>query len=235
MLLDQPTVQDVASSHSPEISHRRDNRLPRSDVVLSVHVPKTGGVSFRRILAQLYQEDFLLKYWQMTDAYGRVVTAIPENVRCIHGHFPPDVLLPTYPGARLITWVRDPVERVVSSYYHRLRDPDWQHPVTRELHEKKLSVVEFAALDLMRNETARFFGSKRPADFAFIGRMETFEVSLARFLREFGFGEVAIPRENCNPACANGHYPLDPATREKIMALNERDLEIYQAVCRAGG
>ncbi len=116
-------------------------------MLLSVHIPKTAGVSFRKILAQLYCEDFLLKYWQMTDAYGQVVTSIPANIRCIHGHYCPEVLLPRYPAARLITWVRDPVERVISSYFHRLRDPDWQHPVTRELHEKKLTLVDFASLN----------------------------------------------------------------------------------------
>lgn len=203
-----------------------------SGVVLSVHIPKTGGVSFRKILAQLYEEDFLLKYWQMTDAYGRVVTSIPENIRCIHGHFHTDALLPAYPEAKLITWVRDPVERVVSSYFHRLRDPDWAHPVSRELHEKKLSLTEFAALELMRNETARFFGSRQPADFAFIGRMETFESSLARFLEEFGFSQVPIPCENRNPDRQTSRYPLDDDTRAKIAALNELDLAIYDDVCR---
>lgn len=203
-----------------------------SDVVLSVHIPKTAGVSFRKILAQLYGEDFLLKYWQMTDAYGRVVSEIPKNVRCIHGHYSADSLLPVYPAARLITWVRDPVERVVSSYFHRLREPDWQHPVTRELHEKKLTLVEFAALELMRNEMARYLGGQPIEDFAFIGRVEAFAESMAWFFREFGFSRTAIPRENCNPARHTSRYPIDATTRLKITALNEQDFEIYRAVTR---
>lgn len=203
-----------------------------SDMILSVHIPKTAGVSFRKILAQLYQEDFMLKYWQMTDAYGQVVTSIPGNVRCIHGHYSPDVLLPLYPNARLITWVRDPVERVVSSYFHRLREPDWQHPVTRELHEKKLSLVEFASIELMRNEMARYIGARPIEDFAFIGLVEAFEDSLAWFCRKFGFARTAIPRENCNPERQTNRYAIDAATRRKIAALNEQDFEIYRVVTR---
>jgi hypothetical protein len=169
----------------------------------------------------------------MTDAYGRVVTSVPPNVRCIHGHFPPDVMLPQFPDATLITWVREPVERVISSYYHRLRAPDWQHPVSRELHEKKLSLVEFAALDLMRNEIARFFGSKEPEDFAFIGLTETFEDSLARFLRQFGFaGASVIPRENCNPERRQESYSIDEGVRKEIARLNENDCLIYEACQR---
>jgi len=204
-------------------------------MLLSIHIPKTAGVSFRRILASLFEEDFLLKYWEMTDAHGRVVTTVPANVRCIHGHFPPDALLPEFPGSKLITWVRDPVERVISSYYHRLRDPDWQHPITRELHEKKLSLTDFAALDLMRNEMARFFGTKRPKDFAFIGRTESFESSVDRFRSQFGFNAVPIPRENCNPLRTAEQYSIDAATRRRIATLNELDVSLYDEICDSVG
>ncbi|MDB6167284.1 MAG: hypothetical protein JWM88_148 [Verrucomicrobia bacterium] len=201
-------------------------------MLLSVHIPKTAGASFRRILAQLYEEDIILKYWRMTDARGQVIAAIPPNIRCIHGHFHPEALLPDFPHAKLITWVRDPVQRVISSYYHRLRDPDWEHPVTRELHEKKLTVVQFAALDLMRNEMTRYFGGKRPKDFAFIGITERFEESVHRFLRVFGFPPVEIPRENCNPDRSAESYAVDLRTRDAIAALNESDLSIYHEVCQ---
>jgi len=203
-------------------------------MVLSIHIPKTAGVSFRKILAQLYEADFMLKYWQMTDAFGQVVTSIPANVRCIHGHYAPEVLLPQFPRARLITWVRDPVERVVSSYFHRLREPDWEHPVTRELHEKKLTLLQFAAIKLMRNEMARYIGDRQIEDFAFIGRVEAFEDSLACFCREFGFNPINVPHENCNPERHTSRYGIDEATRRKIAALNEKDVEIYDTVTRWG-
>jgi hypothetical protein len=201
-------------------------------MILSVHIPKTAGVSFRRILAELYQEDILLKYWQMTDARGQVVSRVPGHVRCIHGHFHPEALLPEFPQAKLVTWVRDPVERVISSYYHRLREPDWLHPVDRELHANNLSLVEFAALDLMRNEMARFFGNKQPEDFAFIGQTERFESSLDEFLRLFGLDPVPARRENCNPCRTAERYAVDDATRREIAVLNERDILIHEKICQ---
>lgn len=104
-------------------------------MILSIRV-KTAGSGFRRIRARIFERDFLLKYREMADTQGPVVTAIPDKIRCIHGHFVPDVLLPQYPEATLITRVRDPVERVDSSYSHHLRHPGWRRPVNREIHEK---------------------------------------------------------------------------------------------------
>jgi len=72
----------------------------------------------------------------------------------------PNQLTDLFPHAELITWVRDPVERVISSYHHRLRDPDPQHPVCHELHDRKLSLTQYASLPLVRNEMTRYFGSK---------------------------------------------------------------------------
>ena len=196
-------------------------------MILSIHIPKTAGVTFRSILARTFEADFLLSYWKMTDATGEVVAEVPLNTRCIHGHFAPEVFLPRFPDAKLITWVRDPVERVVSSYCHRLRDPDLKHPVTRELHEKKLSLLQFAALDLMRNEMSRFFGQPAPARYAFVGLTEEYELGLELFFRVFDLPAVPVWHENCNPDRNGVRYAIDIATRRKVAALNEQDCDLY--------
>ena len=202
-------------------------------VVLSVHIPKTAGVSFRKILAQLYGPGFVLHYWEITDAWGRLQTDIPPDASCIHGHFVAHTLAERYPGAPLITWVRDPVERVVSSYYHRLRSPDWRHPVSIELHERKLTLLQYAELDLVRNEMARFFGNLRPADFDFIGLVEDFDASIARFFQQFELPRVPIPRENTNPERRTAFYGLCDDERKLILDLNQNDWNLYQACVKA--
>ena len=202
-------------------------------MVLSVHIPKTAGVSFRKILAQLYGPGFVLHYWEITDAWGRLQTDIPPDASCTHGHFVAHTLAERYPGAPLITWVRDPVERVVSSYYHRLRSPDWRHPVSIELHERKLTLLQYAELDLVRNEMARFFGNLRPADFDFIGLVEDFDASIARFFQQFELPRVPIPRENTNPERRTAFYGLCDDERKLILDLNQNDWNLYQACVKA--
>jgi len=202
-------------------------------MLLSVHIPKTGGVSFRNMLSGYYGTGFVLSYWEVSDAWGRILPEAPKTATCIHGHFVAHELADRFPAARLVTWVRDPAERVASSYYHRLRDPDPRNYVTRMVHEKKLSLLEFAELPEARNEMAWFMGRRRPADFAFIGITEYFTEAMGRFSQQFGVPAQPIRRDNCNPARVSTRYSLPPEVRARILALNEIDAGIYSR-CVAG-
>jgi Sulfotransferase family len=204
-------------------------------MILSLHIPKTAGVSIRNVLKEHYGPGFVLWYWQITDAWGRVQPEVPPGTTCVHGHFVADQLAAKFPEARLITWVRDPVERVVSSYHHRLRDPDWQHPVCHELHQKKLSLVEYAALPLVRNEMATFMGTKQPADFWFIGIMEHFERSFRLMTDLLGIKEAPLRRDNVNPDKKMERYELAPEVRAEIWRLNALDAAIYEECRRRSG
>ena len=197
-------------------------------MLISVHIPKTGGVSFRNMLKEFYGAGFVLSYWEVTDAWGRVLPEVPETASCVHGHFVADELAQKFSRGRLVTWVRSPAERVASSYYHQLRDPDPRNHVSRLIHERQLSLLDYAALPEARNEMARFMGSKRPRDFEFIGIMENFEESMARFCRQFGLPLPPIRRDNCNAARTSAAYPLPTEVRGKICQLNEQDEAIYR-------
>lgn len=199
-------------------------------MLLSVHIPKTGGVSFRNMLKDHYGPGFVLRYWEVTDAWGRVLPEVPEDAACVHGHYVAHELSDRFPSADLVTWVRDPVERVVSSYYHRLRDPDPRTRISRMIHEQGIDLLEFAGLPEIRNEMAWFMGRKRPADFAFVGVTEHFDTAMHLFCLEFGMPLPQIRRDNWNPAREPGGYALLPQVRARIHALNELDAEIY-AIC----
>lgn len=194
---------------------------------LSIHIPKTAGVSIRNILKEHFGPGFVQYYWEITDAWGRVLDQVPPDATCVHGHYQTDKMTRLFPQAELITWVRDPVERVISSYHHRLRDPDPKHPVCQELHQKKLSLTEYAALPLVRNEMTRYFGSKKPEDFLFIGIVEEFEHSLRLMAQLLGIPAPSSRRDNVNPEKLSGCYQLDPAVRREILAVNEQDAILY--------
>lgn len=199
-------------------------------MVVSVHVPKSGGTSFRRILGEICTA----RIW---DNYGKIFSRdqarpglVPQGVMFIHGHFLADAFDDLFPNRRLVTWVRHPVERLVSNYYHFIRAPDMRDDCCRELHERRLSLRQFADLDWMRNETSRYLAQKPIEDFAFVGVAERFRESVQNFCRKFGFRDVPrIPRENINPDRRAERYDLSAEDHAYILERNAADFAWYNA------
>lgn len=196
-------------------------------VLISVHIPKCGGSSFRRILADIYGPDaIVLNYNENAEVRGEL---IPAGTRCIHGHFPSTHYDRLFPGSDLVAWLRNPVERVVSNYQQFLRHPDPENPCSRELAARKLSLIEFAELELMQNEASRYFAGKPVSAFKFIGILERYQESLMVFGDALGVPLPAeFPRENVNPGRSTARYSIPDHVYERILSLNADDMATYE-------
>src|SRR5690606_33266366 len=94
--------------------------------LLSLHIPKTAGTSFRNILKSVYGEDAVVRL----DINKNLLTRLNEelyespaipNARVLHGHYfykniHKRVEIPE--EVKIITWLRDPVKRVISNFYY---------------------------------------------------------------------------------------------------------------------
>jgi hypothetical protein len=138
--------------------------------------------------------------------------------------------------------VRDPVERILSQYHYWKRHPFREHTVCNLLIRNKLSPVEFAEIEVMRNLQCRYFHTKTVQDFGFVGITEKFDACVDGFYRAVGtqpkHGEACKKHSearNMNPhKRADGRYDIDPTIRARIAALNSRDYRLYdQAVEQA--
>jgi hypothetical protein len=208
-----------------------------NDLIVSVHVPKTGGVSFREVLLALAEGRVVWDYddrplapaapWvRLHRALRRV--SLPADTRAVHGHFVASKYRRRYPDASYVTWLRDPVERVASHYHYWRREPDPKNATCRKLLEEDLSLVSFAALPEMREVHRRFLGGVPLEAFAFVGITEHFDEGMARFRRLFCPGvTVEAGRQNANPERKGERYDLDPGIRERIAALNPEDVALY--------
>jgi hypothetical protein len=159
---------------------------------------------------------------------------IPLGTQIIHGHFLADAFDQICPDRTLITWVRHPVERVVSNYFHFLRSPDMRDDCCRALHENGLTLRQFSELDWMTNETTRYLAAKPLDDFAFVGIAERFAESVRLFSQVMEIPAIRrLPVENVNPDRKTKRYDLAAGDFEHILERNRRDLEWYeQAVDR---
>ena len=198
-------------------------------MIISVHVPKCAGTSFRHALREYYGDGLWLNYGTIFSREQFRAELIPAGTLCIHGHFFADAFDDLRQERRLITWVRHPVDRLVSNYYHFLRSPDMRDDCCRALYEKKLNLRQFAELDWMRNEATRYLANKSVADFAFIGIAERFNESLRVFVEKFSCpSEVAAPFVNINPERTTPNYDLTKEDYQYILELNANDLTWYQ-------
>jgi hypothetical protein len=198
-------------------------------MLLSIHIPKCAGTSFRLVLEQAFGERLWRNYgiiFNRSDARPEIV---PPGVECIHGHFEADAFVDLFPEATFITWVRHPVDRLLSNYYYFLRCPNHHDHFSRTLHENKLSVREFADLEGMQNVAARHFAGKGVGDFRFIGVAERFAESLSVFRKFAGIkAELPSPYVNFNPERTSPRYELSSANFDYIAERNSLDLGFYQ-------
>jgi hypothetical protein len=198
---------------------------PRAPLLQVVHVPKTAGTSFGQMLQQAYGD-------ALVHHYGSRML-LREGARCIQGHNYASNFLRFEPALRLAMWFRDPVERVVSEYFHWRRNPD-THPLDGE------DLASFARRLTMVNVHRRCLDGVPLARLDYVGIAEHFEASIELFCRMFELETPALAVLNTNPDKSPGTpYQLPVALRAEIARANRADLELYaqakqrfQALCR---
>ncbi len=208
-------------------------------MLVSIHIPKTGGISFQGLLEALFGAHLVLDYgdkillpnmwWRrLGRPVGVRAVPVPADTACIHGHFLARKYDRKYPHALKVTWFRDPVERLISHYQFWLRKPDPDHPLLAQWGGTLPALSDFAAARPLRNVYSTYLDGVPLSQFAFVGITEQYERSLVLFHKLFASDEsLSIKPENVNEARGGARYEVEPQLRERICALNARDLRLY--------
>jgi hypothetical protein len=197
-------------------------------MLISVHVPKCAGTSFRLLIDKLFGSGVWHNYGIIVSKEQAKAELIPDGTRIIHGHFLADAFDRVAPSRSLVTWVRHPVQRVVSNYYHFLRSPDMRDDCCRILHERKLGIRQFSDLEWMQNGISRYLAGKPIDQFEFVGVSEQFPQSMRLFCATYGFaGFREFPFANANPDKGGRHYALSAGDLAYIAERNQADLALY--------
>jgi len=206
-------------------------------------MPKTAGSSFRITLAKHYGDRLLLDYADYpihTPAKLRNRKALQDassneirhfnNFDCIHGHFLPVKYLPLKQhGAKFVTWLREPLARMVSHYnfWFRTYDSVSSQHLHRRVVEEKWSLERFCFSLEMKNFYSQFLWSFPLEHFDFVGITEHFSKDLECFSRQFlGNTFSDEPRENIAPSDTSD-TPLPNPLRERFMNFHSEDYGIY--------
>ncbi len=214
-------------------------------MLISVHMPKTAGTSFTESLRGLFGDGLQLAYEdrplhrsasqrnrQATFRAFRNAALGLENpgADCVHGHFLPLAYrwARTDKPLRFVTWLRDPVERLVSHYEHWRRE---EPPVDSDsLHQQMLtedwSLEDFAFRPELQNVYSTFLWGFPRERFDFIGITEHYDDELAYLGREILGAPLETARERQNPDRTGGSYNIEPGLRQRIEAFHDRDMKL---------
>ncbi len=211
--------------------------------LISIHIPKTGGVSLRSILKLWFDQKLLFHYFNEERRQMPVRHLFAPGI-CIHGHFNSKRQFGVeqyYPEAKqFITFLRDPFEILVSRYFFvkqqqkhnkayrdglKLTLPDNVNQyleneiVNKDYHP---NILDFFPQQL----TLDNFKNRINKQFIYIGVMEDFPGSINKLADSIGFSRPVIPKENISERLEQVDYSLKDLFEKKHPLENE----IYQYV-----
>jgi hypothetical protein len=203
--------------------------------IISIHIPKTAGSSFLTILDSVYNKHILANF----DRKNYPDTAIPppeqfilqlnNNISVIHGHFRYSEIksLKDIKTAKVITWFRNPVERVISNYCF-FKKRITLAPDNVELQNRKNeTLIEYASQDFTRNRMNKFIEGLEVDKFFFIGITEYFNSDLKVLSKMLNWKSFDIPRINDNSEFKLLMPKATDEERKIIADLNKIDIDIY--------
>jgi hypothetical protein len=201
-----------------------------------VHIPKTAGGTLKSMFSAAYGREAITSagnYLRSPDKTAVAATRFRPGTRVTIGHTPYGLFRRFLPsGTRYITFLREPVDRVMSHYYRHLQAkagtleealelglPDLSNLSTRFLcADATLDALPDGALDEAKANLESF---------AFVGFQERFDESVVLLQEALGIGRIPYGVN----AHVNANRPsVEEATDEQralIAAHNQLDVELY--------
>ncbi len=223
-----------------------------SSLIVSLHMPKTAGNSFKAVLDEHYKEALKNDYADYPinvtpqerhrqALAGCLATTVVEytDIRCIHGHFLPIkyLLLADLRPTVFVTWMREPMARLVSHYHYWYDAYDPESPDTRPLHrrvvEEKWSLEQFCLSPHMRNLYSQFLWGFPLERFDFIGITENYESDLRAFsLRYLGQElQARVVNQRKSPPATGAE--LTGRLRSRVEKWHAADVDLYKRALAA--
>ena len=205
--------------------------------LISIHIPKTAGTSFRNILKSVYGENQVVRF-DIDELGVSKMNELPyikndlPQVSVIHGHFYYEMLKQKYQlpeNYKIISWVRDPVQRVLSNFYYL------ESVLKKVINEEKRnlnilsklqrSLIEYARTEINRNRQSKFLNGNLPENFDFIGIHEFFEQEVSRLSAIMSWKN--IPEVLYHNKTLERSMDHPPEILREIRELNMLDVELY--------
>ncbi|NET42657.1 glycosyltransferase [Okeania sp. SIO2B3] len=226
----EPLLNAVNPALSALVKTPEANNLPSQTPqveLISVHVPKAAGTAFRQVLLQVYGTQGVL-----TDKTNMFEDNMPATIhwqtKVIEGHFRAGKYDKLFPDTKRITWLREPIHRLISDYCFR----HISNPTKDYLNKQDL--LKFAQIN--SNLMAYCVNGKSLDYFDFVGITEYFEEDLLALKNLLGWSDYQVIYQNRNPYPEYLDFQKEVLSDKKLMdelaSANSQDMELYAAALK---
>lgn len=212
-------------------------------MIVSIHMPKTAGMTFGEILGRALRKRLLLDYedyaaFQSPEALAQCAAnaarasarrgELAADYDAIHGHFVADKYAGLFAEVRFVAFFRDPFQQTISHYRFLQRTTHLPHPVVKAFHDAKMTVAEFIRWEATKNPQTMLLGSVPLEALAMVGLQEDFQRSLALFEATFGHPLRGGVFKNVDPSRDESDHAIDAETRKMIKVHRAEDIDLYR-------
>ena len=207
---------------------------------LFCHIPKTAGTSLRvsleqdtsRVLLNDYGVDnqqtslAILKHqYALPSAFGKDVEAV-RNIEAlnalqpfgIYGHVPVQRYLSLVELDKVVSFVREPISRIISEYRHVVRINKYKHDLLTFANQKRLI-----------NSMSKFLNGAPWPMFGFIGLSEQYTDSLKLINRKY---DLHLSERSENMAPSKSVAQISEQALEMLNQLNQKDIKLYNDIAQ---
>ena len=128
--------------------------VSRMEKIYFLHIPKTAGSSFKRILSSMYPENEVLEFYQR----DKLLSFNPQKHRLLLGHLGFDISTLTQ-NFDVVTFLRCPIKRAISNYHQVLRSTEhYLHELVKELGSFSAFIRDKRCQDCIANIQTKYLG-----------------------------------------------------------------------------
>lgn len=210
-------------------------------MIISLHLPKTAGTSFHGSLRERFGSSLVSDYEDIPinrTPFKRKSLALINGVtlafddfsgiECIHGHFLPVkyVALSFRKPLTFITWLRHPVERVISHYHFwKTHLPPVLPPLHARMIREEWTLERFCLGTEMKDIYHKFLWGFPVEKFSFIGITEYYQEDFTWFSKNYLGSETPALMLNKS---VNSNLPyLSTVLRKAIETYHGKDIDLY--------
>ena len=219
--------------------------------IFSIHIPKTAGSFFGQVLESIHPDIQFFNYGinapetriylkgelkefpvgeDLESYFFKYINDNQKGLAIMHGHVWKKHFVYKNPDAKILTWVREPAQRLYSHYEFFKRIPHSGNKRYEKFKKSNQSFLEFATDPLNQNRQTKILDGVQLDLLSFVGVVEKINQSIKKFSSIFDLKISLYDSYNLNRNNdrSSNSYPIERSVFEEIKKSNLEDYAFYE-------